>query len=167
MGRLAPRLGGPRFATLFGLLALGSCCAWLIFALTAAPAFVTLWLPASLLAGVGMGATTTATSAAAAMSAPPAMFASASGLNTTARQFGGALGIAAMATIVANSHADHGTGAYSNVYVFCTVMVALAFAVAAIWLRLAPPAAVPAPGARPAGASVASAARQESAAAID
>ena len=166
LGRLAPRLGGPRFATLFGLVAFGACCTWLIFGLTVQPAFVTLWLPAALLAGVGMGATTMGTSASAAMSAPPVKFASGSGLNTTARQFGGALGIAAMAAILANSHVS-GTGAYSHVYVFCTILLALAFATSAIWLRFAPPAAAPAPATRPADASVASAAGLERSPAAD
>lgn len=143
MGRLAPKLGGPRFAALFGLVMFGACCAWLAFGLTVQPAFVTFWLPACFLAGTGLGAATMGISASATLSAPPAKFASASGLNTTARQFGGALGIAAMAAILEYSGSGHGgTDAYSNVFIFCLSLVALAFVISAIWLRpaLAPPA---------------------------
>lgn len=145
LGRVAAKIGGPRSATLFGLVVFGVCSVWLIFGLTTSPSFVSLWLPASLIAGTGMGAATMGTSAAAAMSAPPIKFAGASGLNTTARQFGGALGIAAMATILQHSSAVHkATDPYSNVYVFCTCLLAAAFVIALIWLRISPPPAPPA-----------------------
>lgn len=156
LGRLAHRIGGPRVATLFGLFVFAVCCVWMIYGLTEEPAFLTFWLPAAFLAGTGMGATTMGTSASAAMSAPPVKFASGSGLNTTARQFGGALGIAAMATILdQSSPGRNGIDAYTNVYVFCAVLLVLAFVTAAIWLRFAPaPAPAPAPAVKPTGASV-------------
>jgi hypothetical protein len=54
----------------------------------------------------------------------------------TARQFGGALGIAAMATILTHGgHLTSSTAAYSHVYVFCTSLPGLAFVIAALWLR--------------------------------
>jgi EmrB/QacA subfamily drug resistance transporter len=137
LGRIAPKLGGPRFAALFGLLMFGACCAWLTFGLTTHPAFLTFWLPACFFAGTGLGATTMGVSASAALSAPPAKYGSATGLNTTARQFGGALGVATMATILEHGGSGHGgTDAYSHVFVFCLSLVAVAFVVAAIWLRL-------------------------------
>lgn len=148
LGRLAPRLGGPRVATLLGLAAFAACGVWLVFGLTDHPAFVSLWLPAGLLVGAGMGAATVGTSSAAALSAPPTKFASSSGLNTTARQFGGALGIAALAVILQfSTRADgtRGVEAYSRVFLFSTVLVLLAIVIAVVWLRFTRPAAEQAP----------------------
>jgi EmrB/QacA subfamily drug resistance transporter len=138
VGRLAARLGGPRTVTLMGLAALCSCAGWLSSSLPAHPAFLIFWLPAALLAGLGMGAATMGTSAAAAMSAAPAMFAGATGLNTTCRQFGGALGIAAMATILSRGGTASAAAPYGRVYAFCCIVTAVAIAIAAIWLRLMP-----------------------------
>lgn len=139
MGRYAPRLGGARLAALFGLAVFGACCTWLAFGLTRHPAFLTLWLPAGLVGGAGMGAATMGASASAATSAPSARFASSSGLNTTARQFGGALGVAAMAAILAESrHVNGGTEAYSHVFLCCAALLGVAVVIAAIWLRPTP-----------------------------
>jgi EmrB/QacA subfamily drug resistance transporter len=160
LGRLAPRFGGPRFAALFGLAAFLACNVWLMFGLTVQPAFVSLWLPAAVLAGTGMGAATMGTSAAAAMSAPPIKFASSSGLNTTARQLGGALGIAAMAVILQNGTSATGTrgiAAYEHVYFFCSILLAVALVVAALWVRLKVPAPAPKPVPAPASAAEAAA----------
>jgi EmrB/QacA subfamily drug resistance transporter len=159
LGRYAAKLGGPRFAVLFGLTVFLAAAVWLTVGLTEEPAFLTLWLPAAVLTGVGMGAATMGTSAAAVLSAPPAMFATASGLNNTARQFGGALGIAAMAAILEQSgRSGSATDPYGDVYLFCAVLLVLALAIAAVWVRLAPPPSPhpsPAP-ARPASAEPAS-----------
>jgi EmrB/QacA subfamily drug resistance transporter len=169
MGRLAPKLGGPRFATLFGLVVFGACATWMTFGLPVHPAFASFWLPAGFLAGIGMGATTMGVSASAALSAPPVMFASASGLNTAARQFGGALGIAVMATILEHASPGHGgTEGYRQVFACCAGLVALAFVVSVIWLRLAAARPAPVPAAEPAGtASVPSPAGIEGAPAAD
>lgn len=142
MSRLAPRLGGPRGATLAGLTAFLACGLWMVLGLTDTPAFLAFWLPAGCLAGIGMGAATMGTSAAAALSAPPTRFAAASGMNTTARQFGGALGIAALAVIMQQSVGDgggKGLDPYANVFAFCTVVAGLALVISVFWLRVAVP----------------------------
>jgi EmrB/QacA subfamily drug resistance transporter len=148
MGRMSARLGGPRFVTIFGLVAFGACCIWLTFAITTHPAFLALWLPAAMLAGTGIGAATTGTSQAAALSAPPVRFASASGLNTAARQFGGAIGVAAMAVILQGATPQHGNAgvtAFSHVYAYCAIVLALALLVTLAFLRFtAAPAPAPA-----------------------
>lgn len=142
MGRLSARLGGPRPATIGGLVLFFCCCLWLAFRLTSHPAFLTFYLPAGVVGGVGMGAVAMGTSASAAMSAPPALFASASGLNATARQFGGALGIAIMAAILGGTGSVHaGIGPFRHVFFFCAIAAGVALAVAATWLRITPIAA--------------------------
>ncbi|MBT2488414.1 MFS transporter [Streptomyces sp. ISL-96] len=153
MSRLAPRLGGPRGATLAGLTAFVACGLWMVFGLTEDPSFLAFWLPAGCLVGIGMGASTMGTSASAALSAPPTRFAAASGMNTTARQFGGALGIAALAVIMQQSMGDgggRGLDPYAHVFAFSTVVAGLALVISVFWLRVAvPPQAQAAPVAKP------------------
>jgi hypothetical protein len=83
---------------------------------------------------VGTGAITTGTSTAAALSVAPQRFAAAGGLNQTARQVGGALGLAVLAAVLDGSTGG-GVGPYADVYLFCT-LATLAVAVAAVWLVL-------------------------------
>ncbi|MFC6598499.1 DHA2 family efflux MFS transporter permease subunit [Kitasatospora paranensis] len=167
MGKLAPRIGGPRGVTLVGLVAILLCGLLMIFGLTDHAAFLALWLPAGFIVGIGMGATTMGTSSAAAFSAPPTKFAVGSGVNTMSRQFGGALGIAALAVILQTSgNGSRPLDSYRDVYVFCTVVVVLALLVSFVWLRLtpaAPPAAAPAsaPAAQSAAAGTAPAAARQ------
>lgn len=148
LGRLTARRG-PRPTTLFGLVALVVTGTWLVLAFDPEPAFLTLWLPAGILGGLAMGATTVGTSTAAALSAPPIRFASASGTNTMARQVGGALGIAMLAAIL-------GTGAVTveDFQLLFTILTGFATAgllVAAVALRF--PAAPPAPATAPVSAA--------------
>jgi EmrB/QacA subfamily drug resistance transporter len=139
LGRAAGRIS-PRAAALIGLVAIAACGVWLTFGLTAQPRFLALWLPAGVLVGFGMGATTLGTSTAAALSAPPVLFATASGMNTMARQLGGALGVAVAAVTLqsAGSVSVHG---YERVYLYCTIFVVLGLALSAAGLRLPRPVA--------------------------
>lgn len=138
MGKVMGRFGGPRFSAVLGMAAHALVPVVLFVFLTDRSAFLALWLPASVLVGFGIGATLMATMTAGAMSAPPSKFASVSAINNTARQIGGALGAAAVATILQAGTAADGTrtvGAYLDVYALCLVLVVLAIAVAAVGLR--------------------------------
>ncbi|MEU7559633.1 DHA2 family efflux MFS transporter permease subunit [Streptomyces eurythermus] len=157
MSRLAPRLGGPRTAAIAGMAVFLACGVWLVLALGDRPAFWSLWFPVASLAGIGMGLVTMGTSASAAFSAPPARFATASGLNTTARQFGGALGVAAFAVLVGGQRTISGSDVFTSVFVFSTVVVAFGLVLTVLGLRPAPP---PQPAA---AAADSAAAAQESA----
>ncbi|MDX6744846.1 DHA2 family efflux MFS transporter permease subunit [Actinocorallia sp. A-T 12471] len=118
------RRATPRTAIVLGGVLMGASAAWIWLALTPEPAFLTFWLPCGLLVGVGMGALATGVSGASALSAGPERFAAATGLTTTARQFGGALGVAVLAALLA---ADApGLDAFLSVYLFCGVTAALA-----------------------------------------
>lgn len=114
---------GPRWVVVAGAATIAGVGLWLALALPAEPRFLALWLPAGVLVGMGMGAVTTGLSSAAALSVPPARFAAGTGLNQTARQVGGALGVAALATIL---EGGEGVGAYVDVYVLCTIAAAAA-----------------------------------------
>jgi EmrB/QacA subfamily drug resistance transporter len=131
MGRLTGRIG-VRPAVTGGALVIVAAGVWTITALSAKPDFLGLWLPLGLVLGLGMGAVTTGTSSAAALSVEPARFAGATGLNTTARQLGGALGIAVLAALIP---ADAGLNDYLAVYTFCT-LAALGTALAGLPLSL-------------------------------
>ncbi|MFC6929703.1 MFS transporter [Actinomadura yumaensis] len=128
MGRLTGRLGA-RPAVVGGALTMVAAGLWTCAGLPEEPRFLTFWLPVGLLVGVGMGALSTGTAGAAALSVSPLRFAGATGLNTTARQLGGALGIAALAALLpdAASHDD-----FTTVYLFCTLASAAAVA-AGLW----------------------------------
>jgi EmrB/QacA subfamily drug resistance transporter len=116
---------GPRPVVLVGLGTLAAAGIWVVLAVEDAPAFVALWLPAGTLVGVGMGAIATGMSSAAALSVAPAQFAAGVGLNQAARAVGGALGVAAMATILRGT--DPATAAsYLGVYEMCIALLGAA-----------------------------------------
>ncbi|MFE2328520.1 DHA2 family efflux MFS transporter permease subunit [Streptomyces sp. NPDC059385] len=85
--------------------------------------YAQVFLPAGLLGGLGIGVALTALSTAASATLPPQRFAAGTGLLMTARQLGGALGIAATAALLTGS-GDRWDGVF--------LMVAIAAAVAAV-----------------------------------
>jgi EmrB/QacA subfamily drug resistance transporter len=75
-----------------------------------------LWVPTGLVLGAGIGAISVGVTTAAAMSVPPAKFATATGLNIAARQVGGAVGVATFAAIIAAQPGDSPTDAFRGAY---------------------------------------------------
>jgi MFS family permease len=120
---------GPRPVVVGGLLVLAATAAWIGLAVDDQAAFWTLWLPASLPLGVGMGAVVTGLSSAAALSVGPLQFAAGVGLNQAARAIGGALGVAALATILRGTD-PAAAASYRGVYLMCTILLLAAGAVA-------------------------------------
>ncbi|HEX5926663.1 MAG TPA: MFS transporter [Baekduia sp.] len=116
---------GPRPVVLAGLGTLAAAGVWVVLAVDDAPAFVALWLPAGTLVGVGMGAIATGMSTAAALSVAPAQFAAGVGLNQAARAVGGALGVAAMATILRGTD-PAAAASYLGVYEMCIALLGAA-----------------------------------------
>ncbi|WP_189132809.1 MFS transporter [Wenjunlia tyrosinilytica] len=157
---------GPRFVVVSGSLILAATGLFLAFTLPDHSMFWAYWLPLGTVAGIGMGAITTGTSTAAALSVSPLRFAGATGLNQTARQVGGALGIATLATMLTDVQLT--TDDFGKVYLFAGISSLLA-ALTGLGLvfKAAPaPAATTDPAAADAAASdrQASAASQEKAA---
>ncbi|MBT2470167.1 MFS transporter [Streptomyces sp. ISL-66] len=75
--------------------------------------YAQIFLPAGLLGGLGIGMVVTALSTAASAGLPPQRFAAGTGLLMTARQLGGALGVAATAALLTGAGAgDHWRGVF-------------------------------------------------------
>lgn len=98
-GKLAARIGF-RPVLLFGASCFAAGLATYIALVTATPNYLATWLPGTALVGVGVGFTFPVLSAAAVSSLPPARFAVGSAVNQTARQIGGALGIAVLVALI-------------------------------------------------------------------
>jgi EmrB/QacA subfamily drug resistance transporter len=120
---------GPRPVVAGGLLVLAATAAWIGLAVDDEAAFWSLWLPASVPLGIGMGAVVTGLSSAAALSVGPLQFAAGVGLNQAARAIGGALGVAALATILRGTD-PAAAASYRGVYLMCTILLLAASAVA-------------------------------------
>ena len=134
---------GPRGAVVAGGLLYAVAGAWFVARLGAEHELWQLWVPVGLVVGAGMGSVTVGITSAAAGSLPPARFAAGTGLMMTARQLGGALGVAALAAVLAASDAFD-PDAYRAVFALSTAGAAL---VALTGLRLARPAPAPGPAA--------------------
>ena len=98
-GKLAGRVGF-RPVLLFGASCFAIGLATYIALVTETPNYPASWLPGTLLVGLGVGFTFPVLSAAAVSSLPPARFAVGSAVNQTARQIGGALGIAVLVALI-------------------------------------------------------------------
>ncbi|HWE70403.1 MAG TPA: DHA2 family efflux MFS transporter permease subunit [Acidimicrobiales bacterium] len=98
-GRLAARIGF-RPVLLVGFLFFAGGLAWYALEVGLAPAYLSEWLPATLITGLGIGLTFPVLSAAAVSSLHPDRFAVGSAVNQTARQVGGAVGVAILVVIL-------------------------------------------------------------------
>ncbi|WP_330253336.1 MFS transporter [Nocardia sp. NBC_00565] len=108
------------------------------------PALWSAWIPAGLLGGGGVGIVVTVLGTAAASSLPPQRFAAGIGMNLTARQVGGALGVAVLAAVFA-ANTDDALTAFHTLFAVCAGIGAVAALVMAIPARIPVPAvAVPA-----------------------
>ena len=98
-GKLAGRIGY-RPILLAGATCFAGGLLWYVSQVGAEPAYVREWLPGTLIVGLGVALTFPVLSAAAVSSLPPHRFAVGSAVNQTARQIGGALGIAVLVMLL-------------------------------------------------------------------
>ena len=98
-GRLAGRIGFRR-VLLVGFAVFAAGLAWYATRVGLRPDYLTVWLPGTLVIGLGIGLTFPVLSAAAVSSLHPERFAVGSAVNQTARQVGGALGVALLVVIL-------------------------------------------------------------------
>ncbi len=102
-GRMAARVGF-RPVLLVGFAIFAAGLSWFAIRVGLHPHYVTQWLPGTLVVGLGIGCTFPVLSAAAVSSLHPERFAVGSAVNQTARQIGGALGVALLVVILGTPH---------------------------------------------------------------
>ncbi|MBL3668015.1 DHA2 family efflux MFS transporter permease subunit [Streptomyces sp. M2CJ-2] len=94
--------------------------------------FLALWLPYGALGGAVLGAALTSVTTAASISVHPLKFATGTGMSTTARQFGGSVGVASMAAVFAAGDLSK-PQPYLNAFLLAGIFIA-ASAVPALWM---------------------------------
>ena len=97
--RLVQRVG-PRPVLVAGGLIWGGAVMWLVERVGIKPEFLSEWLPGIVLLGIGAGTLFPNLSGTAVAAAPGESFATATGLNSVARQVGAALGVAVVIAII-------------------------------------------------------------------
>jgi EmrB/QacA subfamily drug resistance transporter len=125
-GKLAGRYGFRRILMAgFGVFTLGLI--WYVTQVGLTPQYLTIWLPGTLVVGLGIGLTFPVLSAAAVSSLEPARYAVGSAVNQTARQVGGALGVAILVVILGTpSSATEALGNFKHLWLYVACMAALA-----------------------------------------
>jgi EmrB/QacA subfamily drug resistance transporter len=156
-GRAAERFGA-RLVLLLGGLFWAAGVAWFVTETGLRAQYLTHWLPGMVLAGIGAGIFFPTGSSVAVSEADEQGYATASGLNTVARQAGGALGVAVAAAIIGVPSPGALAGAFHNAWSFDVLALATAGLVGLAVGRMAAPASagepqVASPSAPPARAS--------------
>ena len=139
-GRLADRFGA-RAVLVPGALLFATGCAVFAAGMGGDPAYLTHFLPATLLTGTGVGAVFSGLGVATVAALPPNRYATGSAVGTCARQIGAVFGISALLSGLAAG------GQFHTAWVLMAVAaVATAGAGAALGrVRAAPPRPAPTP----------------------
>jgi EmrB/QacA subfamily drug resistance transporter len=148
-GRLAGRIGPGTIGAAGGVVfALGSL--WLWTRLGAEPQYLTGYLPGQIVGGAGVGLILPAFTAAAVATLPPERLATGIGAQTTFRQIGAALGVAAWVALVGTPSRPEAISAFGHGWL---LMAACAAVGGAALLPLTRTASTPARAEVPAGAA--------------
>jgi len=141
MGRLAGRIGF-RPVLVTGALVLATAeLAYAVFVDTT-PQYLSVWLPISLLVGLGVAMSFPVLSAAAVAGLPAAQFGMGGAINQTARQIGSVIGVAAVVAILGQpTGLDGALQRFRHVWLVCAGMAALSAAVSAFQRPAVAPAA--------------------------
>lgn len=137
-GKLAGRIGF-RPVLLAGAACFASGLGWYVVRVGATPDYVSQWLPGTLIVGLGIGLTFPVLSAAAVSSLPPARFGVGSAVNQTARQIGGAIGIAVLVMILSGTPtAGEGVGKFDQLWMYAATAALVSGAIGALIPRPGP-----------------------------
>jgi EmrB/QacA subfamily drug resistance transporter len=125
-GKLAGRVGFRRVLLAgFGVFTLGLL--WYVWRVGVHAEYLKVWLPGTLIVGLGIGLTFPVISAAAVSSLEPARYSVGSAVNQTARQIGGALGVALLVVILGTpKNITIALANFHHLWIFSASMAALA-----------------------------------------
>jgi len=123
--RLVQRFG-PRPVLVVGGLVWGGGVLWFVERAGVTPNFVGAWLPGMVILGIGAGTLFPNLSGAAVASAPGDSFATATGLNSVARQVGAALGVALVVAIIGTPTPLNALAAFQHAWMFAAVCLFVA-----------------------------------------
>ncbi|HWE66448.1 MAG TPA: DHA2 family efflux MFS transporter permease subunit [Acidimicrobiales bacterium] len=125
-GRVAARVGFRR-VLLFGFAVFVGGLCWYAIKVGLRSDYVGIWLPGTLISGLGIGLTFPVLSAAAVSSLHHERFAVGSAVNQTARQIGGAFGVALLVVILGVPHgAASALRNFHHLWWYAAAMAALA-----------------------------------------
>jgi EmrB/QacA subfamily drug resistance transporter len=144
-GRVAQRIGF-RTLLLVGFTVFAGGLTWYAAAIGLHPSYVTRWLPATLITGLGIGLTFPVLSATAVSSLHIERFAVGSAVNQTARQVGGAIGVALLVVILGTPRTPAAALVnFRHLWAFAAAMAVLSGLVTTL-LKGGRPVAVTTPG---------------------
>lgn len=116
-GRLAHRIGF-RPVLIAGSAFFTAALVWYGTVVGPHSDYLGAWLPGALLAGVGIALTFPVLGAAAVSPLPPPRLAVGSALNQTARQIGGAIGVAILVAVVGSGHGPDAVRSFRHLWAF-------------------------------------------------
>src|ERR1700677_1030962 len=134
-GKLAGRYGFRRVLTVgFAVFTLGLL--WYVWRVGLTPHYLSLWLPGTLIVGLGIGLTFPVISAAAVSSLEPARYSVGSAVNQTARQIGGALGVAILVVVLGTpKNINAALSNFHHLWIFAASTAAIAGVICAFLSR--------------------------------
>ena len=138
-GKMAGRYGFRR-VLMAGFTVFTFGLIWYIWRVGLTPHYLSVWLPGTLIVGLGIGLTFPVISAAAVASLEPSRYSVGSAVNQTARQVGGALGVAILVVILGTpSSAEQALRNFHHLWTYIAIMAASAGVVAAFLGKPRPP----------------------------